>query len=117
MMRYAWAVIAAAIGLTVLIGLMLVLAGLSPLRALFVGVNVATMLAYGYDKHRSRPRGRRVPEAALHAMAAVGGTPGGFLGQVVFRHKTRDRKFHLIFWSIAAVQIVVLLTWSRWRHG
>lgn len=70
-----------------------------------------TMLAYGYDKHASRTRGRRVPEVALHIMAAVGGTPGAFVGQVRFRHKTRDRQFRLVFWAIAATQVILLVAY------
>lgn len=117
MTRFGWMAIAAAGGLAVLIGLALALAGVTALRAVFVGMNVATMLTYGYDKYVSQGGGRRVPEAALHMMAVAGGTPGAFLGQLVFRHKTRDRRFRLVFWAIAAVQVVVLLVYSRWRNG
>ena len=117
MTRLGWAAIAMAGGMAVLIGLALAWAGVTALRAVFIGVNVTTMLAYGYDKYVSQARGRRVPEAALHIMAAAGGTPGAFLGQLVFRHKTRDRRFRLVFWAIAAVQVVVLLVYSRWRNG
>jgi len=96
-------------GLAVIIGLALSLAGLSALRALFVGVNMATMLCYGYDKYLAQAGGRRVPEAALHILAAAGGTPGAFVGQLLFRHKTRDRQFRLVFWAIATIQLVVLI--------
>ena len=117
MTRFGWAAIAAAGGLAVLVGLALALAGVTVLRAAFVGVNVATMLAYGYDKHAARAGGRRVPEVSLHIMAAAGGTPGAFLGQFVFRHKTRDRWFRLVFWAIAAAQVVLLLAIARLRSG
>ena len=117
MTRFGWAAIAVAGGLAVLVGLALALTGVTALRAAFVGVNVATLVTYGYDKYVSQARGRRVPEAALQIMAAAGGTPGALLGQLVFRHKTRDRRFRLVFWSIAALQVVALLTWSRWRNG
>ncbi len=117
MTRFGWAAIAVAGGLAVLIGLVLAWMDVTALRAVFVGLNVATMLAYGYDKYVSQTRGRRLPEAALHIMAAAGGTPGAFIGQLVFRHKTRDRRFRQVFWSIAAVQLVVLLAWSHWWSG
>lgn len=115
MTRFGWAVIAVAGGLAALIVLALNLTGITALRAVFVGVNVATMLAYGYDKHVSQTGGRRVPEAALHIMAAIGGTPGAFIGQVLFRHKTRDRRFRIVFWTIAVVQLILLLAVARWR--
>ena len=109
MARSGWAAIAVTGSLAVLVGLVLALAGVTALRAMFVGVNVATLLTYGYDKYVSQARGRRVPEAALHVMAAAGGTPGAFIGQLLFRHKTRDRRFRIVFFGIAAVQVVVLL--------
>jgi len=112
---YAATWVAMLFGLAVLVGLALGLAGVTVLRAVFVGVNVVTMLAYGYDKYVSQARGRRVPEAALHIMAAAGGTPGAFLGQLVFRHKTCDRRFRLVFWAIAAVQVTILLLISQFR--
>ena len=117
MMRFGWAAILAAGGLVVLIGLAVGFAGLSALRAIFVGVNVATMLCYGYDKCQARVGGRRVPEVALHVLAVVGGTPGAFIGQLVFRHKTRDRLFRVVFFAIAAVQVVVLLTITHVRSS
>ena len=116
MTKFGWAVLAVAGGLAVLIGLLLSLAGLTALRALFVGGNVATMLAYGYDKYLAQAGSRRVPEAALHILTVVGGTPGAFVGQLLFRHKTRDRRFRLVFWAIAGVQVVLLVVFMRLRN-
>jgi len=44
---------------------------------------------YGYDKAQSKNGGWRVPELVLHVLALAGGFPGGWLGKVVFRHKTK----------------------------
>ena len=117
MTRFGWVAIAVAGGLAVLVGLAMALAGVTALRAVFVGVNVVTMLAYGYDKHLARIGGQRVPEMTLHVLAAIGGTPGAFVGQLLFRHKTRDRWFRLVFFAIAAVQVVVLLVIVHLRSG
>jgi uncharacterized membrane protein YsdA (DUF1294 family) len=117
MTRFGCVAIVAVGCLALLIGLVVTVAGLTALRAVFVGVNVTTILTYAYDKHAARAGGPRVPEAALHVMAGLGGTPGAFLGQLLFRHKTRDRRFHAVFWTIAAVQVVALLVYSRWRSG
>ena len=113
MPRFGWTVVFLAACLAAALGLILGYAGLNLLRALFVGVNVATLLAYGYDKGAAQRGGQRVPEAALHLLAAVGGTPGAFVGQWVFRHKTRDRQFQWVFWSIAVVQVILLLAIPR----
>jgi uncharacterized membrane protein YsdA (DUF1294 family) len=96
---------------------MLALEGVTSLWAVLGGVNVATLLAYGYDKHAARAGRRRVPEAALHAMAAAGGTPAAVIAQSLLRHKTRDRRFRLVFWAIAAVQVAALLAIAHWRYG
>jgi len=96
-------------GFTLAVALALNALGLSWLRALFVALNLATLLAYGFDKWRARAGGTRVPEMALHALAACGGTPGAFAGQMLFRHKTRDRRFRRVFYTIAVIQAVLLL--------
>lgn len=109
MTRFGWTVILAAGSITTTVGLALGLAGLSALRAMFVGVNVATLLCYAYDKYVSQAGGWRVPEVALHVLAAAGGTPGAFAGQVLFRHKTRDIRFRTVFLVIVVVQVLVLI--------
>ncbi|MEI6394521.1 MAG: DUF1294 domain-containing protein [Verrucomicrobiota bacterium] len=113
MTRFGWMVLLAVGGAALVLALALGAIGLSALRALFVGVNLATMLCYGYDKLRARAGMERVPELALHLLAVGGGTPGAFAGQLLFRHKTRDVRFRVIFFAIAAVQVVVLLAFTR----
>lgn len=95
------------------------LSGLNFARSLFLGINLAALMAFGYDKYIAPSSGRRVPEAVLHMLAALGGTPGAFCAMVVFRHKTRARRFRLIFFTIAMLQLFILLLWSiiRWHNG
>ena len=88
--------------------------GLAPLRAYFVGVNLATLAFYGYDKQQAIRGGSRVPELLLHAMALAGGTPGALVGQILFRHKTQDSAFRAVFFAIAVLQAIVLAAWGRW---
>lgn len=101
-----WIVILA---LVAALALALCAAGLSTAWALLAGVNVTAVLLYGYDKHRARVGKWRVPEATLHVLAAAGGTPGAFVAQLLFHHKTRDRRFRIIFFAIAAAQVIALL--------
>lgn len=77
-------------------------------RILFIGINVATILLYFHDKRMSRSGGRRIPENYLHILAIIGGTPGAFIGQVLFHHKTRNKRFRSIFWMIAIMQVLIL---------
>ena len=51
-------------------------------------------------------------------LAVAGGTPGAFLGQLVFRHKTRKKSFRFVFGGIVLMQLgligtVIYLKWIR----
>lgn len=92
---------AGAVGLAVL--------GVPVWLAALLGVNVVTVLTYGYDKHAARTRRWRVPEATLHLLAAAGGTPGALLAQGLFRHKTRDRTFRVVFFLILIAQAALVV--------
>lgn len=52
-------------------------------------------LLFGWDKFQAGRAGRRVPEAQLALLGAVGGWPGGLLGMLAFRHKTAKGSFLL----------------------
>jgi len=95
--------------LATLFMLLLALAGISVWRAGFIAINLTTLVAFGLDKHRARCGGGRVPEAVLHMLAAGGGTPGAFTGMILFRHKTTSRRFQLILFVIAILQLLFLL--------
>jgi uncharacterized membrane protein YsdA (DUF1294 family) len=73
------------------------------------GVSIASFFTYGYDKSIAGHNVTRVPEIVLHALTAVGGTVGSFLGMQIFRHKTQKKSFRLVFWIIVAIQIVVIV--------
>jgi uncharacterized membrane protein YsdA (DUF1294 family)/cold shock CspA family protein len=78
---------------------------------IFLGINGASFLLYGYDKLIAGGQSLRVPEALLHLLAAMGGTPAAFLAQVVFRHKTRKESFQCSFWVIAFFQALLVGGW------
>ena len=89
--------------------------GLQPLVAYLLGINIATILAYGYDKSiansRSSVSASRVPENVLQLLALAGGSPGALVGQSAFRHKTTKRSFRTRFWSIVILQVIVMAVW------
>ena len=116
MTRFGWMAILVVGGVAAVVAMLLCKAGLSTTKALFVGLNVATIMCYGYDKYRAVTGRWRVPEAALHVMAAAGGTPGALAAQMLFRHKTRDTRFRRIFWCILGVQLLALL-WIRQAYS
>jgi uncharacterized membrane protein YsdA (DUF1294 family) len=84
----------------------------------FVAINVGAFLAIAWDKRQARCRGRRMSEAKLIALAAIGGWLGAKLGQQMLRHKTRRRPVsmalsvaplgHMAFAVLAFVALVPL---------
>jgi len=67
----------------------------------------------GIDKRRAQRGVRRIPEARLFLLAALGGAAGGWLGICVFRHKTRKTAFTLGFPLLALLQIALCLYLRR----
>jgi uncharacterized membrane protein YsdA (DUF1294 family) len=83
-----------------------------------VSVNLVAFGYYGFDKMRAGAQGRRVPEVVLHGLALLGGSLGAYLGMRLFRHKTIKSSFRLVFWWIAALQVVlvVAVVYRIWSH-
>jgi uncharacterized membrane protein YsdA (DUF1294 family)/cold shock CspA family protein len=96
----------------ILVGLILTIGKGQPLKvwaALWVvALSIAAFFIYGFDKSQAQRGGLRVPEAILHLLSLLGGSPGAFVAMRVFHHKTSKRSFQAVFWLIAAAQLVVL---------
>jgi len=95
------------------VSLLLWRAGLAPLYAGLIGVNVVTVALYGYDKRQAIIGSTRVPEATLHIAALLGGSPGAILAQGLFRHKTRKRGFKIVLAAIVLLQAAAI--YGYWR--
>jgi len=81
------------------------------------GVNLATIVLYGYDKAVSGGTWRRVPENVLHLLALLGGSPAALLSQALFRHKTIKPSFRRLYWLIVLLQIAAAAgAFWYWRH-
>jgi len=87
--------------------------GMPVFLAYLVGVNLATFGLYAYDKSGAKLGLLRVPENTLHLFALAGGTPSALMAQGLLRHKTVKRRFRIVFWAVAAIQIA-LLAWLAW---
>jgi uncharacterized membrane protein YsdA (DUF1294 family) len=88
-----------------------------------LGVNLLTFLAYGLDKwkavrngrrsggkaHRNDNLSRRIPEASLLLLAALGSSPAALVAMYLFRHKTLHKKFRYGVPAILLVQIAVVV--------
>jgi uncharacterized membrane protein YsdA (DUF1294 family) len=74
----------------------------------FVVLNVFTMLLYGIDKLAAKQGRWRVPEFKLHLLTILGGWPGAILAQRFFRHKTKKKRFRIIFYLMAIINMVFI---------
>ena len=70
-------------------------------------VNLALLVTMGADKRAAIRKRRRVPEATLFALAVLGGSVGGLLGMLLFRHKTRKAAFAVGFPLILLCQLAL----------
>jgi len=80
----------------------------NPYAVWVVALTLATLAMYGLDKGLAKIGKVRTPEIILHLLAILGGFPGGWLGMVLFGHKTNFRK-HPWF--------VPILFFSTFGHG
>lgn len=83
----------------------------------FIAVNVVTFGLYLYDKTIAGWEVLRVPENALHLFELVGGTPFAFLAQRILHHKTQKTRYRIVFWSLAVLQLA-LIVWAAlyWKR-
>lgn len=85
----------------------------------YVLLSLLTFLLYGMDKRAAKQGARRVPEVRLHVLALLGGWPGAWLGQRVFRHKTIKVSFrrglHLSVFANAC--LLLMLGYLRFGSG
>lgn len=83
-------------------------------------VSLITFRYYRYDKLCARRGGRRVPESTLQILGLIGGWPGGYLAQRLYRHKTVKASFQRTFRAIVllheAVALDFLLGWPAGRR-
>lgn len=72
-----------------------------------IAINVATFFTYGIDKWKAKQSKWRIREAALLALAVLGGSLGAWLGMKVWHHKTLHKKFKYGVPAIIVVQLVI----------
>lgn len=72
-------------------------------------INAVGLVIMCLDKHFAKSNHRRIPEARLLTVAAVGGSVGSIIGMYLFRHKTRHPKFYIGLPLILLAQLVLAL--------
>jgi uncharacterized membrane protein YsdA (DUF1294 family) len=118
--RIPW--IAASVLAILLIAPVLALIRLDPwfdwriLVAAPIAISFITFFAYRSDKLRAEAGERRIPETTLHLFALLGGWPGAFLAQRMFRHKVSKVSFQLTFWAVVLLHEFVAIDFlQHWR--
>lgn len=77
------------------------------ITCIFAVMSALGFAIMGIDKAKAKNGKWRVKEAALFAIAILGGAVGGTLGMYVFRHKTKHRYFAVFFPILALVDIAL----------
>ena len=72
-----------------------------------IGVSLALFIAMGADKRAAKRHSRRVPENSLLALAILGGSVGGILGMLIFRHKTKKPAFYIGYPAILLAELAL----------
>ncbi len=80
-----------------------------------LGINLATIFLYGFDKWAAKNDWLRVPEKVLHAVTLLGGTPGAAFAQRTFRHKTQKESFRKLYWAGVFLQVLCLAGATWWQ--
>lgn len=78
-------------------------------------INLASLVAFGFDKRRATNDGPRLSEAFLLRLALIGGSLGAKYGQRRFRHKTRKQPFATWLNVILGLHAVLLVAALVWR--
>jgi uncharacterized membrane protein YsdA (DUF1294 family) len=68
--------------------------------AIIFAVSSAAFLGQWLDKRKAGSGEGRTPENTLHLFELLGGWPGAFLAQRIFRHKTAKLSYQIVFWLI-----------------
>lgn len=86
------------------------------MSGLVLTISTFTLLVYRSDKRRAEAGDWRIPESTLHLAALLGGWPGAFLAQRLYRHKTAKASFQFVFWTIVLLhQFAAYDSLTGWR--
>lgn len=86
------------------------------LFAYLLGMNAAAYILMAVDKTNAMQKARRIPEAVLLLIAALGGSLGEWLGMASLHHKTKHKKF-LILVPLFLLVHIALGTWLLFFRG
>lgn len=71
-------------------------------------LNIIGFLITAADKYKARKRHWRIPEKVFFYISLMGGVPGVYSGLLLFKHKTRHKRFMWGLPAILAAQLVLV---------
>lgn len=74
----------------------------------YLMASLLSLVLYGFDKTSAEGGGWRVREDTLHLVDILGGWPGAYVAQQIFRHKTRKKAFRRTYWGTVLINSVIL---------
>lgn len=75
-----------------------------------ISINIVTFLVYGIDKNKAKNKQWRIPESTLIFLSLIGGSLGGLMAMVIFKHKLSKKLFYLGIPIIIIINKIVELT-------
>ena len=76
-------------------------------------ISAVTFALYFRDKRRAAAGEWRISEATLHVAELLGGWPGAFLAQRLFRHKIVKGSYQFAFWLVILLHEYVALDYLK----
>ncbi len=74
-------------------------------------LSLATFFVYGFDKNAAETGRWRTAENTLHLLSLVGGWPGAWVAQRLFRHKVRKTSFMAGYWATVLAHMAAVGAW------
>lgn len=72
-------------------------------------INLISFLVYGIDKNKAKNKQWRIPESTLIFLSLIGGSLGGLMAMVIFKHKLSKRLFYIGLPIIAIINKIAEL--------
>lgn len=79
-------------------------------------LSLVAWFVYAWDKRRARADGRRISEANLLWLAALGGAAGAWVAMVRYRHKTKRWTFRLLVPACVLLHVAAI-AWLGMRSA
>lgn len=74
-------------------------------------LSLLTFFIYGFDKNAAETGRRRTPENTLHLLSLIGGWPGAWIAQQLFRHKVSKTSFMAGYWATVLAHMAAMGAW------